>query len=463
MEEERLQVNKKMLLAISMLSSFLNPFRAAAINIALPKIGQHFSMNAVYMSWIAMSFLLASAVILVPMGKLADIFGRKRIFLYGNIVVAIASTLCSIAPSATMLIIFRVLQGIGSAMIFGTIMALVTSAFPPGERGRFIGLNVTATYFGLSIAPVLGGYITQMLGWRVLLFITMPFTLLTIILTMIYLKVEWRGAQDEKFDYNGSLIYILAMSAFMLGFSRLPDPMAIAVTTAGFAGLVFFVSLELRTTFPVLNIQLFAKNRVFAFSNLAALINYAATFAISFVLSLYLQYAKGLSPKDTGLILMVQPVLMAGFASVAGRMSDTYDSRILSSVGMGIIVIGLVMLSFLDGTTGTSYLVISQVILGAGFGIFSSPNTNSVMGSVDRKYLGIASAMVSTMRITGQMMSMGIATMIIHVFIGNAKISIQNAQAFNGSVKIIFLVFSVLCLLGVFASLARGKKVATGN
>jgi MFS family permease len=271
-------------------------------------------------------------------------------------------------------------------------------------------------------------------------------------------KSEWAEAKHEKFDYKGSVVYLVGISLFMYGISKLPDMHAVITSLIGLAGLVFFVKMELKTEFPVLDVSLFRNNRVFAFSNLAALINYAATFAVAFILSLYLQYIKGLTPRGAGLVLVTQPLVMALFAFFAGKLSDKYDSRILSSLGMAIIVVGLLFLSFLDMTTSNFYISVSLVILGMGFGLFSSPNTNSVMSSVERKYQGVASATIGTMRLTGQMISMGIATMIIHMFIGESRITHANYQLFLSSVRIIFLLFSVFCFIGVFASLARGKK-----
>ncbi len=450
-------VNKNMVLTLTIVSSFLNPFMGAAINIALPTISKEFSMNAIQMSWVAMSFLLASAVALVPFGKLADMYGRKRVFMVGNLIVFIASIFCAVAGSAEFLITFRVLQGMGSAMIFGTTMALVTSVFPKEERGKAIGINVTAVYLGLSVAPVLGGFLTQSLGWRSLFFLVIPIALFGTLATYFFLKAEWKGARDEKFDYKGSLIYVIAMSAFMFGFARLPDLHAIILAGAGMIGLIIFVMLELKLKFPVLDIRHFMSNKIFAFSNLAALINYAATFAIGFILSLYLQYAKGLSPRDAGFLLITQPIVMAAFASLAGRWSDRYNSRLLASLGMAILALGLLMLTILDADTGTLYLVFCMVILGMGFGIFSSPNTNTVMSSVEPKFLGIASATIATMRTTGQMMSLGIATLIIHIFIGESKVTALNLPLFLGAVRAGFIVFTILCILGVFASLAGGK------
>ncbi len=450
--------SRRLILFLIIITSFINPFLGAAINIALPAISEEFSMGAVGMSWVAMAFLLSSAVFLVPLGKLADIKGRKQIFFIGNMIIAVSSILCALSQSGSMLIIFRALQGIGSAMVFGTGIAIITSVYPPGERGKAIGITVTSVYIGLSLAPFLGGILTQYLGWRSIFYITVPFELLVIWITWRYIREEWADAKGEKFDLPGSLIYLLSMSAFMFGFSRLPDTSAIILASAGLLGLIGFIILETKLKFPVFNIQLFKSNRRFALSNLAALINYATTFAITFLLSLYLQYILGLSPRDAGMILIAQPLTMAIVASISGKLSDTYDPRILASTGMAIIVGGLIMLSFLTQDSTLTFLVVILAIVGFGFGMFSSPNTNAIMGSVDKKYLGVASATVGTMRLTGQMMSMGIATLILHVHIGNQAISSANPAEFMSSMRVTFIAFVILCTMGVFFSLARGKS-----
>ena len=450
--------SRRLILILIIITSFINPFLGAAINIALPTISQEFSMGAVGMSWVAMAFLLSSAVFLVPLGKLADIKGRKLIFLIGNIIITATSILCAFAQSGGMLIGLRALQGIGSAMVFGTGVAIITSVFPPRERGKAIGITVTAVYIGLSLAPFLGGILTQYLGWRSIFYVTIPFGILVVWITRKYIKEEWADAKGEKFDLPGSIIYLLSMSAFMFGFSRMPETSAIILASSGLLGLVGFTLMEMKVRFPVFNILLFTSNRLFAFSNLAALINYATTFAITFLLSLYLQYVQGLSPRDAGMILITQPVTMAIVASISGKLSDIYDPRILASTGMGIIVGGLVMLTLLTEQSPISYMILVLAIVGFGFGMFSSPNTNAIMGSVDKKYLVIASATVGTMRLTGQMMSMGIATLILQIFIGNKPISAHLSTEFMTSMRATFFVFVILCTLGVFASLARGKS-----
>ncbi len=456
---ERSRNSRRLILFSIIITSFINPFLGAAINIALPSISEEFSLGAVGMSWVSMAFLLSSAVFLVPLGKLADIRGRKKIFFLGNIIIAASSILCALSPSSSMLILLRALQGIGSAMVFGTGIAIITSVYPPKERGKAIGVTVTSVYIGLSLAPFLGGILTQYLGWRSIFYVTVPFELLVIWITWRYIKEEWADAKGEKFDLSGSIIYLLSMSAFMFGFSRLPETSAIVLVVVGLIGLFGFGVLEMKVKSPIFNLKLFASNRLFAFSNLAALINYATTFAITFLLSLYLQYILGLSPRDAGIILITQPIMMAIVASISGRLSDRYDPRILASAGMGIITGGLIMLTFLTEHSSITYLSAILAIVGFGFGMFSSPNTNAIMSSVEKKYLGVASATVGTMRLTGQMMSMGIATLILQVFIGNNPISTQYAPEFMSSMRTTFVVFVILCIVGLFSSLARGRSV----
>ena len=452
-------VDRNIILVVTMVTSFFTPFMGSAVSIALPTIAKEFSLNAISMNWIMMSFLLSSAIFLVPFGKLADIVGRKKIFLIGNIILTLATIFCALAVSGTSLIVFRFLQGIGSALIFSSSMAIITSVYPPHERGKAIGLNVTAVYLGLSVSPVIGGFLIHVIGWRSIFYLNALAGCFIILAILLKMKAEWAEAKGEKFDFAGSIIYIFAISALMYGFSQLPKEYALILTLTGIAGFVMFVMIENWSANPVLNMRLFGQNRKFAFSNAAALINYAATFAVTTLLSLYLQYIKGMKPQQAGLFLITQPAMMAIAASFSGRLSDKYDSGKISSIGMALVVVGLTFLIFLDADTSALYLTVSLLILGLGFGLFSSPNTNAVMGSVDKKYLGIASATLATMRLSGQMISMAIANMIMHIFLGNAKINPKNFNQFINSNGVSFLVFAGLCVFGVFAALIKSKKV----
>ena len=462
MIESNPNLNKTILLAVTMASNFLNPLMGAAVNVALPRIGEELSMSAVGLSWVSMSFLLASSVFLVPFGKISDNWGRVKMFLYSNILFGFATLFCAFSFSSETLLMGRLLQGIGAAGIFASNMAIVISAFEPHERGKMIGLNVMAVYVGLSIAPVLGGILTESLGWRSLFFINAGAVLLIILAILTKIKAEWAVPDKAKFDIKGTLIYMFSVSGLMYGFSHLPKTEAIVFTLLGITGLLIFVRYELKHPNPVFEIQLFFKNKLFAFSNLSAFINYAATFAITFVFSLYLQYVKGLSPKEAGFILIAQPVVMAVVASFSGKMSDTKDPRILASLGMGISAAGLLLLTFISKQTPYAYIVFALLILGFGFGMFSSPNTNSVMSSVEKRFLGLASATVATMRTTGMMFSMAVAALSVHVFLGDAKIHAGNLDSFILSMRVIVISFTVLCVIGIFTSLV-GRRKTTGN
>ncbi len=441
-------------LLIATLASFVTPFMAAAINIALPAIGSEFQVDAILLSWIPTSFLLASAMFAVPFGRLADIWGMKRIFIYGMIIFTLSSFLSAVAPSALSLIAFRVLQGIGAAMIFVTSVAIITHVFPPQERGKAIGITIASVYVSLSLGPVLGGIMTQALGWRSLFLLMVPLGLLVTGLTFWKLKGEWAVCKGEKFDLPGSVIYSIALLMLIYGFSLLPEPVGIIVTALGLIGLIAFVILELRTKSPVFEINLF-RNATFAFSNLAALISYSATFAVVFLLSLYLQYIKGLNPGNAGLILVAQPIVMAVLAPIAGRLSDRYNPRLIASIGMVFTTVGLLLFVFLTANTSLEFIIAGLILLGIGFGLFSSPNTNAIMSSVEKRFYGVASASVGTMRLIGQTLSMGAVLIIFAMYIGNVQIMPAQYPALMLSIQVAFVVFTVLCFLGIFASIAK--------
>ncbi|NCC72891.1 MAG: MFS transporter [Sphingobacteriia bacterium] len=455
------KLNKTMLLVVTMASHFFNPFMGAAVNVALKKIGEDFSMSAVGLSWITMSYLLASAIFLVPWGKLGDTWGRTKMFLLGNIFFSVTTLLCGFATSAAMLITLRFLQGIASAMMVSTIMALIITAFPPNQRGRVIGLNVSSVYIGSALAPAIGGFLTDSLTWRSIFFINAGTSILISLFIIWKFRQEWSEPVKEKFDYKGSVIYMAAITMLMYGFSRLPDPDAIALTITGLAGLAVFTRVEIKSGAPVLNIRLFTHNRVFALSNLSALINYSATFAISFMLSLYLQYVKGMEAREAGSVLMAQPIMMAIVASFSGRLSDRKNPRMLAAIGMGTSATGLFILSFVGADTSLVYIISGLIILGSGFGMFSSPNTNVVMSSVDKKVYGTASATLATMRTTGMMTSMAIASLTIHLLLGNAQINVHTLPPFITSTRIVFAIFTVLCSFGVYTSLVKASSDKT--
>jgi EmrB/QacA subfamily drug resistance transporter len=444
-------------LVIATLAAFITPFMGSAVNIALPAIGSEFAIDAVLLNWVSTAFILASAMFLVPMGRLADMRGRKRVFMAGMAIYTAASLLSPFAGSATALIACRVAQGIGSAMTFGTGLPILISVFPPERRGRVLGINVAAVYLGLSMGPFLGGLITQHLGWRFIFLATVPMGIAILVLVPVYLEGEWAEAKGERFDLAGSLVYGAGLVALMYGFSRLPSTPGIVLSLAGAAALFAFYRIEVTVASPVMNMALFRDNVVFAMSNFAALINYSATFASGFLLSLYLQYIKAMSPESAGIILVAQPAVMALLSPLAGSLSDRIEPRVVASIGMALTTLGLSSFIFLDAGTPLGLIVAGLVVLGFGFALFSSPNTNAVMSSVESRHYGVASGTLGTMRLTGQMFSMGIAMLIFALIMGRVPITPQHYGQFLASSRVAFSIFTALCFAGIFMSLARGK------
>jgi len=446
---------KRAALIVATLSAFLIPFTGSSVNIALPQISSEFNSDAVLLSWIPTAFFLTAAMFLVPLGRIADLKGRKLVFLAGIIIFTIGSLLSAVSNSVEMLILCRGVQGIGAAMIFGTGLAILTSVYPLGERGKVLGINVASVYIGLSAGPFLGGFLTQNLGWRSVFFINVPLGILIVILGIWKLKGKWAEAKGESFDSIGSIIYGVMLVLIIYGVTNFQTGYLLIL--AGFILLFLFVVWENRVEHPILDIRLFRQNMVFSLSNFAALLNYSATFAITFLMSLYLQYIKDFSPQDAGLILVSQPIVMAVFSPFAGWLSDKAEPRVVASTGMGLLTIGLFIFSNISSNTSITLIIGNLAFLGFGFALFSSPNTNAIMSSVESRYLGIASATLGTMRLIGQVVSMAIVMLIFSLYLGREAISLDLYPLLVTSIRLVFSIFTGLSFLGIFASLGRGK------
>jgi EmrB/QacA subfamily drug resistance transporter len=444
-------------LIVTTIGSFLMPFALSAVNVALPSIGRELNMHAISLSWVALAFTLSAGMCLVPFGKLADRWGQTRMFIAGNWVFTIASFLLTIAASSWTLIAFRGMQGVGAAMLYGTGLAILVAAYPLEERGRVLGINVASVYLGLSIGPFIGGVLTQNIGWRSVFFLNVPFGLVNIFMAMWWLPRSLGERKGERFDIVGSCIYGAMLFLLLYGLSLIPGIWAMAFIFGGVAGVIFFVWWEKRTEHPVLDVGLFMKNRAFTLSNMAALINYAATFAVAFLLSFYLQHIKGLSPQKAGLVLVCQPVVQAALSPLAGRLSDKIEPRILASLGMAIAALCLFVLASFTADTSLVFIILTLGLFGIGFASFSSPNMNAIMSSVEDSLHGVASSMVATVRTLGQMFSMGIAMLTFALFMGQVEISPALYPLLLKAIKTAWTIFGILCVVGIFASITRGN------
>jgi MFS family permease len=373
------------------------------------------------------------------------------------ITVTLGSVLCATAPSVEILIIYRVIQGIGAAMLFANGAAILVSVFPPERRGYVLGFTISAVYFGLTLGPLIGGWCTQYLTWRSVFIVHLPIVLVMIGLTFTLLRVDWAGNPDQKFDLAGSLIYGAGIITLIYGLSTLPALRSLWIIGAGIIGLVAFIQFEKRTASPIFEVNLFFTNRLFLFSCLAALILYTSSFGLSYLMSLHLQYIKGLGPQASGAVIMSQPVMMALFSPLAGRLSDRYEPRHLASAGMLIMISGFLALSSVSPHTPLYLIVVFLLLTGTGFALFSSPNVNAIMSSVDKKHLGVASGATSTIRVVGQMFSMAIVTLVFALVMGPVRITPEQFSLLEQSIKTCFLISAGLCTVGIYFSLSRGN------
>lgn len=448
---------RRTVLVVATLGGFLTPFLGSSVHVALPGVQADLRLDAVVLSWVNTSYFIAAAVSLVPFGRLADLIGRKRVYLAGTLLFTAASALAGLSGSAELLIAARVAQGIGAAMTFATSLAMVSSAFPPEERGRALGISVAAIYAGLSVGPFAGGALTQHLGWRAVFLAVVPLGLAVSALVVTRLRGEWADARGARFDLFGAALYVATILAGMAGLSLLPRPAGVAGLAAGLLLGVAFVRRQLHSDSPVLEVRLFLDNRTFSLSNLAALLHYGATAAVTFLVSLHLQQVQGFSASRAGLVLVTQPVVMAVFSPLAGRLSDRIEPRIVASLGMAGSALGLGALCGLSATTPLTVLLPILALLGLGFALFGSPNANAVLSSVDRRFLGQASGVFGTTRLLGQMLSMAVATLVVALRVGRVELGPEHAEAFVRAERTAFLGFAVACVVGIGASLARGR------
>jgi len=449
---------KTVSLITSSLAVFSITFMITSMNVALPFISEDFQADVILLGWVVTAYVLAVAVLSLPFGRISDIFGIKKLFLAGVVLYTLGLILAAVSNSTITLIIARAILGIGGALVVPNALAMIIAVYPANERGKALGLNTACVFMGSSLGPFLGGILTAHLGWRSIFLINIPIILIVIFLLAWKIPGEWCASRGEKFDYKGSLVFGFALVALMLGFSYLPEIRGIILVLTGLAGLGIFIKVENGIRSPLLNINAFKTNRTFIYSNLAALIIYSVVFALTFLLSLYLQYNKGFSPEQAGLILVVQPVVQAVLSPFIGRLSDKIEPRIITSAGMLLVSFGLLSFVFLANGTSLVQIILGLAILGTGFALFASPNINAIMSSVEPKSYGVASAMISTTRCVGQMLSMGITIMVMATVVGRVIITPEFYPAYLTGARISFAIFTVMCLAGVFASLARGKQ-----
>ena len=457
-EMNNLRYQRSVMISMST-AAFLVAFVASSLNLAIPKIVAEFSLSTFSLSLVMCAYLLSTSIFQMPAARLADLVGRKKVFITGIFVFGAFSFLCTLATSGGLLMVMRFCMGIGSAMMFGTNMAILTAVFPPEKRGMAIGINTAVVYFSLAIGPFAGGSIAHYWDWRGIFYFCAILALAAGASAIVAIKQEWTEAKGEPFDFIGSAMYSLSLSGVIYGFTTLPSVAGCICLALGLAGMAVFVRYERHCRYPILKINLFFNNPGFALSSLAAMINYAATFAVSFLISLYLQYIKGMDAQQAGLLLVVQPVFQCALSVLVARLMHWIKPVWLASLGMAMVTLGIFGLCFLEETTSLAYLAVVLALLGIGFGIFSSPNSTIIMTSVGKQDYSTASATTGTVRMVGQALSIAIGAMTIYSQLGDIPIENAPLAGLLSGVNIAFSVFVCLCLVGIYASFARFKRI----
>ncbi len=446
------------ILSVVAITSFMGTFLVSAVNIALPTIENDLSLTAIELSWIITSFILGMAMFMIPAGSWGDRTDNRKLFKLGLIIFIIASTICYVAPNGHWLIGARFIQGIGSAFTGTTGQAILVSSFPANKRGQVLGISVSSVYIGLALGPAVGGIITELFGWRIIFSIAVILGIASLIVSLVFLKSRKGVKYDSnKRDPYGLILFMSGLIALVYGSSQIPSTKGWIIMALSLILLAVFWRVESKVDFPILDTRLFAHNRLFTFSSMAALINYTSTFAIGFFISLYLQKILNLSPRDAGAIIIAQPIMMAIFSPIVGRASDKIQPRYLATIGMAMCTAGLGMLAFIGADTQIWMIIAILIWVGLGFALFSSPNMNTIMSSVERTQYGQASGLAASMRVFGQIISMSIITLLISFNLGSQSIEAVSDQMFLTAMQWGFIIFAIIGIPGIFFSHFRGN------
>lgn len=453
----KLTKEQKSTITVVIITSLITTFTASALNLSIPAIGEEFKAGASSIGWIINGFILASAAMSVPFGRIADLTGRKRILVTGILIFSLCCGGIILTGSMELFIALRIAQGIGAAMIFATNQAVLISAFPPQKRGKVLGYSIASTYTGLSAGPVVGGFLNHYLGWRSIFILTFIISVIVFVIAAKKLPASYTaGNGGQSTDMTGIILYVGTIVSIMYGLSAYSTTdFAKYLIPAGIIIMVMFIYHELRIKSPIIKIRLFIKNTGYLLSNISALLNYGATFAIGYLMSIYLQIIKGYDSQISGIILISQPLIMALLSPYAGKLSDRISPFRLASFGMALCALGLFSFTFVSEGYPLILIIANLVVVGVGFAFFSSPNTNAVMACVEPMDYGVASSILATMRTLGQSTGMAVLSFIVAHQVGNVPIAEANVPLLINAMRISFIVFTALCILGVFFSLKR--------
>jgi len=431
--------------------SFMAALDGSVVNTILPVLRDAFNSNVATIEWVVTVYLLVLSGLLLTFGRLGDLRGHKSIYIWGFAIFIVSSVLCGAAWAPIGLIIFRGVQAIGAAMLASNSPAIVTGNFPAEQRGRAFGLISTMTYLGLTVGPSLGGWLTQAIGWRTVFYINVPVGTLAFILGMIFIPKDKPAESHQKFDIPGAMTFLVGLTLLMLGLNKGADwgwssPFVMGSLAAAVLLAVVFIWIEQHSLAPMLDLSLF-RIPLFSTSVANAILNYICVYSIIFLMPFYLIQGRGFNPAQAGLLLTVQPILMAISAPISGALSDRVGSRIPGMIGMGLLALGLFLLSRLGMASPLWLVALGLAVAGIGTGTFISPNTSALMGSAPRARQGIASGVQAAARNFGMVLGIGLAGAIFTTHLA------QNMpNSFYAGIELGFLVAAGVAGLGVIVS-----------
>jgi EmrB/QacA subfamily drug resistance transporter len=398
-------------MAAAALGIFLATIDGSIVNIALPTLVRSFGTDFATVEWVVLSYMLSLAVLLLGVGRLADMKGKKRIYTAGFIVFTAGSVLCGLSPTIHWLIGARVLQGTGGAMILGLGMAIVTEAFPPSERGKALGISGAMASIGIVTGPTLGGLLLSVLSWHWIFFVNLPVGILGTLLVIRYVPAI-RPPGGQRFDFAGGLTLLATLLSLLLALSLsqgsgFTNPAVLALLGACAGSLLLFIWIERRAVQPMVDLQLF-RNRLFSISLVTGLITFIAMAGTTILMPFYLQGVLGFDTRQAGLLLAVVPLVAGLTAPISGNLSDRLGVRPITMVGLAVMLGGFLAVSTLGTQTTALGYALRFIPVGLGLGIFQSPNNSAIMGAAPRGRLGIVSGMLALNRALGQTIGMAL-------------------------------------------------------
>lgn len=443
-------------------TQFAVPFMISAVGVCLPAIGREYSASAIQLSLVESVFLCVNAMLLLPFGRAGDICGRGGVFLAGLALFAASALALTLAPDMPVFLFIRGVQAAGGAMTLATGLALLYEAFPPEERGRALGISVAGIYLGISAGPVLGGMIASAMGWRFVFYCGMAPCLAALATCLRNLPWRLSPAPGARFDWWGTATSAAGIGLLVIGSAHPGTALGWWTLGLGLVLLAVFFRIQARTPSPLLHLDLFAGNAPFSLGLAAMCIVTSAAFGMSFLLSLYLQYARGMTPAQAGLVLAVQPVIQSVVSPLCGRMIGRFPVHVLSGTGAVLAVAGIGLAAGISDSSGLFAVVSVLVVAGIGIGIFSTPSMAVVMAAVPPARYGIASALSGQSRTTGMTACMAVITVVLAHYVGDRPLGPDVVPQYLAAMRALFAGFGVAGAVGAaMAFAARGRGAAT--